>query len=68
MVKPSVGILCCAALMNFGISHANEAPSIELLEYLADLEKDNDEWIDPLKMKEIANNEIKEPLKETGNE
>lgn len=44
------------------------APSIELLEYLADLEKNDDEWIDPLQMKEIANNHITEPTKEKGNE
>ena len=44
-------------------------PSIELLEYLADMNDNDGEWIDPLKMKELANNMIDEPeKKEKGNE
>ena len=55
--------------MQSPIANADQpAPSIELLEYLADLENTNNEWIDPLQMKEIAINQIVEPIQEKGDE
>ena len=70
MVKPALTfIYCCVGLILTPISYADEpAPSIALLEYLADLEEINGERIDPLVMKELANNLIDEPTKEKGNE
>ena len=54
--------------------HAGDmAPSIELLEYLAEMEmssdeENNSEWIDLLAMKEIENTQTIESTQEQGNE
>lgn len=54
--------------------HAEEAiPSIEFLEYLAEMEINNDEendsdWIDLLAMREIENTQTIKSTQETGNE
>lgn len=44
--------------LSASISLADEAPpSIELLEYLANVETSNGDWLDPLEMNELASNE-----------
>lgn len=54
--------------------HASDiTPSIELLEYLAEMEMSSDEesnpeWIDLLAMKEIENTQTTESTQEQGNE
>lgn len=69
MVKHILKLIYCLAFMQSPIANADQpAPSIELLEYLADLENTNNEWIDPLQMKEIAINQIEEPTQEKGDE
>ena len=69
MVKHTLTLIYFCLIMQTTIANAGQAePSIELLEYLADLDNNNDEWIDPLQMNEIANNQITEPTKEKGNE
>ena len=69
MVKHALKLIFCFAVMQSSIVNAEQpAPSIELLEYLADLENTNNEWIDPLQMKEIAINQIEEPTLEKGDE
>ena len=69
MVKYALTLIYCCLIMQTTIVNADQAtPSIELLEYLADLDNTNDEWIDPLQMNEIANNLITEPTKEKGND
>jgi len=55
--KPIYWILC-AGILQAGILHADEAPpSLELLEYLADTDTSNGQWLDPLEMKNVASNE-----------
>lgn len=69
MVKRGLRLIYCIALFYTPIAYAGKfLPSIELLEYLADLENDDGQWIDPLKMNDLANNKIDEPTEEKGNE
>lgn len=69
MVKPTLQLIFVICLMQANTTYADQAqPSIELLEYLADLETYNDIWIDPLQMKELAISQVDEPTGDTGNE
>lgn len=48
-------------MLQAGALRADEpAPSIELLEYLADVSTGNGDWLDPLEMKNIASNDQNE--------
>lgn len=69
MVKYTLSIITCFGVSLMPMAFADKpAPSIELLEYLADLENSENQWIDPLQMKELSENKIDEPTKEKGNE
>ena len=71
MVKPTLLLFCILCLLQASTVYADAdqaQPSIELLEYLADLETNNDIWIDPLQMKELAISQVDEPTGDTGNE
>ena len=65
MVKPTLALLSCfiSALLSPMALADKPPPSIALLEYLADMNDNDGEWIDPLKMKELANNMIDEAKK-----
>ena len=69
MVKSALQLISVIFLLQTNTAYADQdKPSIELLEYLADLETVDDIWIDPLQMKELAINQVDEPTGDTGNE
>ena len=69
MVKPALQLISIICLLQANSTYADQAqPSIELLEYLADIETNNDIWIDPLQMKELAVSQVDEPIGDTDNE
>ena len=60
MVKTLLFISCCiSSLMLPQQIRADEdtPPSLEFLEFLADWESDQGEWIDPLQMQQLADDE-----------
>lgn len=60
MVKTLFFISCCiSSLMLSQQIRADEdtPPSLEFLEFLADWESDQGEWIDPLQMQQLADDE-----------
>lgn len=58
MVNKAIICTFYACILHVGVLHADEsAPSIEFLEYLADVNTSNDDWLDPLEMKNIASND-----------
>ena len=57
MDKKTIFWIVCAGVLQTGYLHAEEAPpSIEFIEYLADTDTSNGDWVDPLEMKKIASN------------
>lgn len=62
-------VFCITALQSTLAQAEQVMPGIEFLEYLADTENKNGEWVDPLEMKELAQNDQTEELtQEKGNE
>lgn len=69
MVKQTLSLVFCFSVFHSPSAYADESvPSIEFLEYLADLETNDDKWTVLLSMKEIENNQAIESNKEKGNE
>lgn len=69
MVNKIILLLLGSFFLAGSLHAADEIPSIALLEYLADLETSNGEWLDPLEMKNVANNEQTDAYKrEQGHE
>ncbi|MCW9005150.1 MAG: hypothetical protein OQK70_07800 [Gammaproteobacteria bacterium] len=60
MVKKFIVTLYCLIGISFATGiHADSAdqPDLEFLEFLADWQSDQGEWLDPLHMQELAQNE-----------
>lgn len=70
MVKKNWYRFCCLSVLQATLAHAEQPmPSIEFLEYLAEMDNSNGEWIDPLHMKELVkNDQADEFTQEQGNE
>lgn len=70
MAKKHLYKLCCLSVLQVTLVHAEQsAPDIEFLEYLAEMETSNGEWIDPLYMKELEKNDQTDELtQDQGNE
>lgn len=58
MAKKNLYKLFCLSALQVTLVHAEQPmPGIEFLEYLAEMENSDGEWIDPLYMKELARND-----------
>ena len=69
MVRHTLYLFYCFSLLLVTAVHGEQQPpSVELLEYLADLDNNDEEWIDPLQMRDLAINQIDEPNGDKGNE
>jgi hypothetical protein len=53
-------MLCCALalLPQHSLAAADENPGIDMLEFLAEAEQDQNEWIDPLTVQDYTETEI----------
>ena len=61
MVKYFIfAVYCLAGILFAPASHGDstDQPDLEFLEFLADWQSDQGEWLDPLHMQEFAQNEL----------
>ena len=72
MDKNIIILLYCLSgcLLPVGIqANSDEQPDLEFLEFLAEWQSDQGEWIDPLQMQDLAQNEITaKPIEVLGDE